>query len=296
MRLAFSNAWTAQDDFRVKKNEFFAQYKLQSTNTSPPVIFTEDTADVKFWCQYCSWTYCKQCGSLETKKMLPSFRRRSIPKSLTSCGCTRSCYTIPQPKEVPAALRGLNAEEIRALRPLQVFCGPYERRQHGYRVRTGAFDVRWHQTSVEERIRAIEDPASRQRTHEAYKWLITSKTCPYKRFLQMRRDGVRDPWLFEIFTHEAFKGVEAALWPHLYHHRDLCESYLQGQRSRASSKVSFVNKMRSAVLDYSLEYELLHYHYDRWLFKTVTGAINTAAKSGCSPAKSLKGKTFSHQY
>lgn len=136
-------------------------------NTSPPVIFTEDTADLKFWCRYGSWTYCKRCGSLETKEMLPSFKKRVIPKPSSSCGCMRLRYKIPQPKEVPPLLRGLNADEIRALRPLEIFCGPYERRQHGYRVRTGAFDVRWHSTSVERRIRAIQDPASRGRTRDS---------------------------------------------------------------------------------------------------------------------------------
>ena len=29
---------------------------------------------------------------------------------------------------------------------------------------------------------------------------------------------------------------------------------------------------------------LLHYHYDRWLFKTITGAINSAKQAQCSPA------------
>lgn len=125
---------------------------------------------------------------------------------------------------------------------------------------------------------------------------MQTDTCPYKRFVGMLRDKVRNPWVFEIYTGEAFKGVEAALWPHLYHHQDLCESYLEGKQSRASSKVSFMTKIRSAVLDYGLQYEFLHYHYDRWLFKMITGAINTAAKSGCSPAKGLEAKTFSHQY
>lgn len=39
--------------------------------------------------------------------------------------------------------------------------------------------------------------------------------------------------------------------------------------------------MRYAVLDYCLEYELLHYQYNRWLFETVTDVINN---------------TFSQQY
>ena len=45
-----------------------------------------------------------------------------------------------------------------------------------------------------------------------------------------------------------------------------------------------MTKMGSSVLDYSVNYELLHYHYDRWLFKTITGAVNSAKKKHCSPA------------
>ena len=41
---------------------------------------------------------------------------------------------------------------------------------------------------------------------------------------------------------------------------------------------------------------LLHYHYDRWLFKTITGAFNSAKQAQCSPATALEAKTFSHQY
>lgn len=112
----------------------------------------------------------------------------------------------------------------------------------------------------------------------------------------MHRSHVREPWIFELFSHSAFHGVEAALWPHLYYDNALCESYLEGQETRKSGKVSFMTKISSAVSDYSLHYDLLHYHYDRWLFKTITGAINSAKQSQCSPAVALEAKTFSHQY
>ena len=125
---------------------------------------------------------------------------------------------------------------------------------------------------------------------------MTSADSPYSHFLRLRQSGVRDPWLFEIFTHPEFQGVEAAFWPNVYFHRNLCESVLDGKKSRASGKVSFFSKVASGILDYGLQYNLLHYQYNRWLFKTFTGAINTARKSGCSPASSLEGKTFMQQY
>ena len=112
----------------------------------------------------------------------------------------------------------------------------------------------------------------------------------------MHRSHIRKPWIFELFSHQSFHGVEAALWPNLYHQNSLCESFLEGQETRKSGKVSFLTKITSAVSDYALHYDLLHYRYDRWLFKTITGAINSAKQAQCSPATALEAKTFSHQY
>ena len=104
----------------------------------------------------------------------------------------------------------------------------------------------------------------------------------------MHRSHIRKPWIFELFSHQSFHGVEAALWPNLYHQNSLCESFLEGQETRKSGKVSFLTKITSAVSDYALHYDLLHYRYDRWLFKTITGAINSAKQAQCSPATALE--------
>ena len=55
-------------------------------------------------------------------------------------------------------------------------------------------------------------------------------------------------------------------------------------------------KIASPVSDYAMNYDLLHYHYDCWLFMTITGAINSAKQAQCSPTTALEAKTFSHQY
>ena len=54
--------------------------------------------------------------------------------------------------------------------------------------------------------------------------------------------------------------------------------------------------MLSPVLDFTLDYEILQYQYDRWLFKTITGAINSSRASGCSPNAALQQKSFSATY
>ena len=48
--------------------------------------------------------------------------------------------------------------------------------------------------------------------------------------------------------------------------------------------------------DYAMSHELLLFQYDRWLFKTVTGAINSARVLKCSPLRALDTKTFSPGY
>ena len=49
--------------------------------------------------------------------------------------------------------------------------------------------------------------------------------------------------------------------------------------------------------DYSLHYYLLQYQFDRWLFKTITGAVNSSKVAGCSPNRSLENKPFwQHQH
>ena len=95
---------------------------------------------------------------------------------------------------------------------------------------------------------------------------------------------------------EQCQGIECALWPNLYPFTSWCESVISGSQSRESSKKSFWYKVQSSILDYSLDFDLLLFHYDRWLFKTVTGAITTARRFKCSPARSLDDKTFSPEY
>ena len=110
-------------------------------------------------------------------------------------------------------------------------------------------------------------------------------------------DLVREtPFLYEIFTSPVYRGIECALWPALYYKTAMCESVLEGQSNRASSKLSFLHKVLSPVVDYSFNYDILQYQFDRWLFKTITGAVNSSKAAGCSPNRSLENKSFSRTF
>ena len=112
----------------------------------------------------------------------------------------------------------------------------------------------------------------------------------------MQAHGVRPPFSYEIFSSANYEGIESALWPTLYHQTSFCESVIRAQNNRASGKLSFMHKVLFPVVDNSLDYEILQYQYDRWLFKTITGAINSSKVSGCSPNRGLQDKLFSATY
>ena len=71
---------------------------------------------------------------------------------------------------------------------------------------------------------------------------------------------------------------------------------LEGQDNRASGKIAFMHKLLSPVDDFALNFDILQYQYDRWLFKTITGAVNASKASGCSPNRSLETKSFSKTF
>ena len=74
------------------------------------------------------------------------------------------------------------------------------------------------------------------------------------------------------------------------------ETSLSCNAKRKSAKSSFCIKLLSEVMDYSLDYDLLQFVYDRWLFNTVSGAISSSRQFGTSPATSLSTKAFSSDY
>ena len=45
-----------------------------------------------------------------------------------------------------------------------------------------------------------------------------------------------------------------------------------------------------------MNHELLHFHYDLWLWQTVSGAIASARQLKCSPNKALETEAFSSEY
>ena len=115
-------------------------------------------------------------------------------------------------------------------------------------------------------------------------------------FLEKRDELTDSQKKFNVYDTTESRFVECCLWPHLYPTRNWCETGLEGQSSRLSTKISFLHKVQSTILDYGTDYDLLHFHYDLWLFKTVSGALTSCRFRMCSPARSLETKPFSVEY
>ena len=115
---------------------------------------------------------------------------------------------------------------------------------------------------MEEKINALPDIASRQRSRAAYHHLINDSESSYKEFVMRRDDSIQHGKQFNLDDYQQRRYVECCLWPHLYPTRQWCETNVDGGRSRLSSKIAFVVKVNSQIADYALSNELLHFHYD----------------------------------
>ena len=125
---------------------------------------------------------------------------------------------------------------------------------------------------------------------------MARRQSSYRTFIDMQRNYARKPFLYEIFSVTEYEGIECALWPTLYHSTTICESTIKGQSNRASGQISYMHKVLSPVQDFSINFDLLQYQYDCWLFKTITGAINSSKFFGCSPNTAPQDKCFSATY
>ena len=278
-----------------KRDCFVAEHRLQHAEGAS-IIHTEEAEHLAFWARFQSWTYCQRCGKLETRKLLPLFALKTANRHDTTCKCGNSTYSLPSMDDVPLVLRSLTPEDQRVLSPFEIHCGDYVRCFNGYRQRTGPSRVSWCTSLVTEKMSVIHDPARQQLLFNAYEFLMASAESSYRTFVSMQSRHQPNPNLYEIFTAPHYRGIECALWPLWYHRTDMCETVLEGQSNRASSKISFMHKVLSPVVDYCMTYDLLQFNYDRWLFKTITGAVNSSKASGCSPNRSLENKSFSRTF
>ena len=130
------------------KEEFLRAFRVPTHSTTSKRVFTETANDLRFWAEHRSWAYCTRCASLQSKKLLPAYRKQTKPTSSKSCMCSAGRHQVPHPRRVPAVLQNLTMDEIYALPPFRAFSGQYTRMTFGYRMREEPFKIKWAQDDV----------------------------------------------------------------------------------------------------------------------------------------------------
>ena len=278
--------------------QFTAKYAKMLSNSVIPHS-EENTSvaeDLTFWAIQRSWTFCNECGSVDRLKLMPTYQSKGLIKHKNDCQCKNIRYIVPCLENIPECLHGLSHNDILSLRPVDLHVGEYKRLKHGYRQKTNMCRVTWSKDSPEDKILQITDANSRAKVNAVYTFLMSFQESAYSQFVRKRQQCIGTERKLNMYISEYSQGIECALWPHLYPKKSWCETTITGNNSRLSTKVAFFIKVFSSVVDYGIDFELLQFHYDLWLFKTVSGAIFSARRLHCSPVRALNAKTFSPGY
>ena len=251
------------------------------------------------WCKTLSWSKCESCNSIIAEKLLPSFTKLQKSEANLQCQCHNDRYVVPLVQNIPVQLRSLTNVQIEALRPFYIDCGQYKRMKYGYRKKTGIFRIVCSKESIERKIEMLPTEQDRAICTTALHFLLSNPDSSYKKYYDMRVDLLNvkaEPTIFDVYKWDA---IECALWPNLYPYTSWCETIHDGSSDRKSSKISFLFKCLSSIIDYTLHFELLQFQFDRWLYKTITGAIHSSrntANNSITAFQALQDKPFSKGY
>ena len=144
--------------------------------------------DLCFWAVYRSWTYCKECGSVDRLKLMPSFQSKLPVKLKSNCHCKNARYIVPCLQNIPDG--GLSYCDILTLRPLDIHVGDYKCLKHGYQQKTNMCRVSWSEFSTEEKISEITEDAVRTKLTGVYKFLMSYKESSYSNFVKNREHSI----------------------------------------------------------------------------------------------------------
>ena len=179
---------------------------------------------------------------------------------------------VPRYENIPLELRSLAEQHVAALRQFDIDSGQYECMKYGYRKKTGILRLSCSKDPVEHKIALLPSVEDRAICTTALNFLLSTSSSSYEKFYDM---------------------------PNLYPFTTWCDTIHDGSSDRKSSKISFITKCLSEVIDYSLHFNLLPFQCDRWLYKTITGAIHSSPLSTTKPVsafQALQDKPFPKGY
>lgn len=207
----------------------------------PPAFTSEQAVGLQRWCQEGAWGMCPnpachllQPGKLNQRDLSSAAQPLIAPSACRRCSQAKRPHVVPQPEDVPEALRNLDPKAVAALRPVDIDVGPEVRSgTGGYRKKVRMITFSWSLKSVDEKIRALQPKALRRSAKTAVQYLRKLEhdneyhdyDNRHRAFLARHRE---DPTPEQAkrplhFIEEA--GLETALWPHLYWKTTMCESF-----------------------------------------------------------------------
>jgi len=258
------------------ENHFF-------TDKCPTLL--ERVRHLSEWFEQKSWTTCKKCTALLHNPMLPE--NQILQRSLPTCPCKSAVLKMPTCHDFPQELQNLSTDDQVVLSFFLILTGPYRRAQHGYCVKTNAIDVVLKLDFIDDEIDAIADSTRRLRLRKAFDFLMSCPDSHYSHFFHQRHMlELKQSYNFAELT--KIKYIETALWPVLYYRDDFCESSIsQAADTKLSRKKHFFHKCLGPVIDYSLDFALLQFQYERWCYQIITGTIESGKKFGASSATAM---------
>ena len=293
----------------------------------PAASASPAAAALETWCKQGSWALCRRCGSAQPQHLKEAAAvAPSAGKVITCKNCQKPEERrawVPQPDEVPPVLRGLSAEQIRALRPLDIDSGPEWKAEFGYYFHSAMIRFSWSAEDVEDKIDALDRP-NRKAAKKAFKFLVESDRCNYFDWMERHRKfllahpGADAERRKRPLRYIEEKGIETALWPHLYWDLQLCETTARladvrrhvrsraeendeedgagadEQAGRQSLKRNFLLKALGPIADYAGEYELLHFVFDLSTWSDVGG--KKGKLQGVPMWQAMKGAVWTPQY
>ena len=184
------------------------------------------------------------------------------PKKGKSCICQLKKYEVPVPENYGELLQ-YSRRDQKVLAVFEIDVGPFERSHNGYRKRVKPFTL-YIKCSVDDKINAIADENRKRKLRNKFPELLGGEEYRnwYDYTLMKIAEGKKNIPYYEVFK---MKYVKMAIWPLLYVKKEFCESAIDGNESRLSAKKSFHAKCLSSIMDFSQDFELLQYQYDRWL-------------------------------
>ena len=308
---------------------------MENDSCLPAASGTERAIQAEKWCKYGSWQICSTCHSVRPRPFKPIDLKKVATPTVKACGLCRRKEAVKQPEDVPEELQSLPQEVVEALRPLDIDTGAFEKAPMGYRVHTTMIRFAWSTVDVEDKIAALGKNRHRKLAKKAFEYLTADvNNSSYAEFIDRHREfQEQHPAADEKnrkrplrFIEE--KGLECALWPHLYWDTNLCETVVRAtderrraarrtglsddsnssaeeadddeegtelKKGRHSIRRSFMKKVLGPIIGYSEDYQLLHFVYDLSMWSSLGGCKNATA--GRIPLRlALKAAPFSPEY